>query len=38
VKNKEFAQAYSEVLEQVDLEWRLEPVKTYVKDNTDKNK
>jgi len=37
MKNKEFAQAYSEVSEQVDLEWRLERVKTYVKDNAEKN-
>jgi len=37
MKNKNFAQAYSEVSEQVDLEWRLERVKTYVKDNAEKN-
>ena len=37
MKNEEFAQAYSEVSEQVDLEWRLERVKTYVKDNAEKN-
>ena len=37
MKDKEFAQAYSEVSEQVDLEWRLERVKSYVKDNAEKN-
>ena len=37
MKNREFVQAYSEVSEQVDLEWRLERVKNYVKDNAEKN-
>jgi hypothetical protein len=37
MKNKEFSKAYSEISEQVDLEWRLERVKNYVKDNAEKN-
>ena len=37
MKNKEFEEEYSEVSEQVDLEWRLERVKSYVKDNAEKN-
>jgi len=37
MKNKEFTQAYNEVSEQIDLEWRLERVKSYVKNNAEKN-
>ena len=37
MKNKEFTQAYSEISKQVDLEWRLERVKSYVKNNAEKN-
>jgi len=37
MNNKKFAKAYSEISEQVDLEWELERVKKHVQNNAEKN-
>ena len=37
MQNKDFAQSYSEISEQIDIEWELERVKNQIQDNTEKN-
>lgn len=37
MQNKDFAQSYYAISEQIDIEWELERVKSQIKDNTEKN-
>ena len=37
MQDKDFAQSYNAISEQIDIEWELERVKTQIKDNTEKN-
>lgn len=37
MQNKDFAQSYHAISEQIDIEWELERVKSQIKDNTEKN-
>ncbi len=37
MSNKEFAKAYNEISEQIDLEWELERLKKQIQNNAEKN-